>query len=71
MNYHVVDLFCGIYNTINEHNLRQTHYLSSVTNYFNMSDLKRSFITSSASSLIMTSTLSLVEYKIRFSFYKK
>ena len=30
------DLFYGIYNTITEHNPRQTHYLSSILNYCDM-----------------------------------
>ena len=31
---HDSDLFYDIYNTINEHNRRQTHYRSSILNYF-------------------------------------
>ena len=30
------DLFYDIYNTINEDNQRQTHYLSSILNYFDI-----------------------------------
>ena len=34
MIHHNLDLFYNIYNTVTEHNRRQTHYLSSVLNYF-------------------------------------
>ena len=34
------DLFYDIYNTINEHNWRQTHYLSSILNYFDISNVQ-------------------------------
>ena len=34
---HNLDLFYEIYNTINEHNQRQIHYLSSIlANYFDI-----------------------------------
>ena len=33
---HSLDLFYDIYNTIFEHNQRQTHYLSSIINYFDI-----------------------------------
>ena len=51
---HNSDLLYDIYNTKNEHNRRQTHYLASIYIF-------HSFITSSASSLIMISMLSLFE----------
>ena len=59
------DLFSEIYNTIDKHNQRKTHYLSLIPNcfwYLFLSELKSSFITSSASSLIMISVLSLFEW---------
>ena len=34
MIQHDFDLFYDIYNTINQYNRRQTHYISSITNYF-------------------------------------
>ena len=34
------DLFYDIYNTINEHNWRQTHYLSLILNYFDISNVQ-------------------------------
>ena len=60
-----LDLFYDIYNTITEHNRRQSHYLSLIPNYFDIYLLvnqKSSFITASASSLIMISMLSLFEW---------
>ena len=62
--YDNLDLFYDIYNTITQHNQRQTHYLSSILNYFDLSTLsesKGSFITSCASLLILISILSLCE----------
>ena len=62
--YDNLDLFYDIYNTITQHNQRQTHYLSSILTYFDLSILsesKGSFITSCASLLIMISILSLFE----------
>ena len=67
------DLFYDIYNTITEHNRRQTQYLSSVPFisakllwYLVLSESKSS-ITSSASSIIMISILSLFECITRSS----
>ena len=34
--HHDSDLFYDIYNTIHEHNRRQTHYFSSILNYFDI-----------------------------------
>ena len=34
--HHGLDLFYDIYNTINDYNQRQTHYLSSILNYFDV-----------------------------------
>ena len=61
--HHNLNLFCDVCNTINEHNSRQTHYLSLITNYFDvwLNESKSYFITSSASSLMMISMLSLFE----------
>ena len=53
MIQHSSDLFYDIYNTINEH--------SKLFWYHFLSELKSSFITASASSLIMFSLLSLFE----------
>ena len=65
MIHHNSNLFYDIYNTINEHNQRQTHYRSSILpiqfDIFFWSDLESSSITSSASSLIMISILSLFD----------
>ena len=63
MIHHDPDLFYETYITINEHNRRQTHYLSSIVIFFYLflSDTKSFFVTSSASSLIMISLLSLSE----------
>ena len=36
MAHHDFDFFDDIYNTINEHNQRQTHNLSSIPNYFDI-----------------------------------
>ena len=36
MIYRHSDLFYDIYNTINEHNGRQTHYFSLILNYFDI-----------------------------------
>ena len=36
MIHHDLDLFYEIYITVNEHNRRQTHHLSSVPNYFDI-----------------------------------
>ena len=36
MIHHNSDLFYDIYNAINEHNQKQTHYFSSIPNYFNI-----------------------------------
>ena len=60
MIHHNSNLFYDIYNTITEHNQRQTHYLSSTLNLF-LRESKSSFITLSASSLIMISMLSLCQ----------
>ena len=38
--HHDLDLFYDIYNTITRHNWRQTHYLSSILNYFDIYFLK-------------------------------
>ena len=49
--HHDSDLFYDTYNIINEHNQSQTHYLSSILNYFDMyflSESKSLSITSSA-----------------------
>ena len=57
------DLFDDIYNTMNEHNQRQIHYLSLILNYldvFFLNDWKSSFISSSVSSLTVISMLSLL-----------
>ena len=60
MIHHNPDLFydISIYNNINEHNQRRTHYLSLILpNYLSIYFrviLKSSFITSSALSSIMT-----------------
>ena len=62
MIHHYSDLLYDIYSKINEHNRRQTHYVSSVQNYFKclfLSESKSSFITPLALSLIMISMLSL------------
>ena len=63
MIHHNLDLFYDIYNTINENNQRQTHYLSLIPNYFDIYFywIKKFFITSSVSSLFMISMLSLFE----------
>ena len=64
MIHHDSNLFYDIYNTVNEHNSRQNHYLSSISNYFDIFfkiHSKISFITSYASSLIIISMLSLSE----------
>ena len=57
MIHHDSDLFYQIYKAINEHNERQTHYLSLISDYFDIYFLNESktLITSSASSLIMIS----------------
>ena len=60
MIHHNSNLFYDIYNTITEHNQRQTYYLSSTLNLF-LRESKSSFITLSASSLIMISMLSLCQ----------
>ena len=36
MIHHESDLFYDIYNTTNENNQRQTHYLSSIPSYFDI-----------------------------------
>ena len=36
MTHHDSDLINDIYNTINQHNQRQTHYLSYILNYFDI-----------------------------------
>ena len=36
MTHHHLELFYYIYNTINEHNQRQTHYLSSIPSYLDI-----------------------------------
>ena len=36
MIHHDLDLFYDIYNTINTHNWRKTHYLSLIPNYFDI-----------------------------------
>ena len=60
--HHNSNIFYNIYHTINEHNRRQTHYLSSVfPNHLFRSDLKSFLIILSALSLIVTSLLSLFE----------
>ena len=73
MIHHNSDLFYDMSNTITEHNQRQTNYLLSILNYFGylfLSKSKISFITSSASSLIMISMLSLFQsIPHSFSFY--
>ena len=49
--HHDSDLFYDTYNIINEHNQSQTHYLSSILNYFDtyfLSESKSLSITSSA-----------------------
>ena len=51
MIHHDLDLFYIIYNTINGHDQRKTHYLSSIPIF--LTESKSSFIFSSASSLIM------------------
>ena len=56
-----LDLFYDIYNTITEHNQRQTHYILLISNYFG-SEWKSSFINSSASSLIMIYMLFIITY---------
>ena len=65
MIHHNSNLFYDIYNKINEHNQRQTHYRSSILpiqfDIFFWSDLESSSLTSSASSLIMISILSLFD----------
>ena len=64
------DLFYDIFNTIIEHNKKQTHYPSSILNYFDiyfLSASRGSSIISSASSLIMVSMLSLFECIARSS----
>ena len=70
MIHHDSDLFYDIYNTIIEHNQRQSHYPSSILNYFDiyfLSAPRSSSIISSASSLIMVSMLSLFECIARSS----
>ena len=65
MIHHDWNLLYEIYNAITEYNWIQTHYLSSIPNYFDIFFLRESkscFITSSASSLIMVSMLSLLHY---------
>ena len=55
MIHHDLDLFYDIYNILKEHNRRQTHYVSSIVNCFDMhflSESKSFFITLSASSLL-------------------
>ena len=63
----ILIFFNDIYNTIYEHNQRQTHYLSLVLNYFDIYfsvNYKFLFITSTASSLIIMSILSMYEWII-------
>ena len=69
MIHHNLDLFYDIYNTIIEHNQRQTHYLTSISNYFDIffEMNEKVFITLSVSSLIMISMLSLFECITRSS----
>ena len=57
IRYQYSDLLYGIYNTINEHNQRQSFYFSSI--FLNHFEIQSASITSSASSLIMVSMLSL------------
>ena len=71
MIHHNFELFHDICNTTNEHNQRETHYFSSITNCFDIcfyinQKAKSSFIASSAS-LIMISMLSLFEFITRSS----
>ena len=54
--HHDLELFFNIYNTINEHNRRQTNYLSLIPNCFDMYSYNLS-----ASSFIMISMLSLFQ----------
>ena len=70
MIHHDSNLFYNVYNSINEHNWRQTHYLSLISNYFDIyfwAIEKSSSITSSASLLIMISVVSLFESITRSS----
>ena len=70
MIHHDSDLFYDIYNTITEHNQRQTDYPLLIPNYFDMyfsSESKSSFITSSALSFTMISMLSFFECITRSS----
>ena len=65
MIHHDLNLFHDIYDTINEHNQRQTRCLFSIQiiliSIFDLSESKNHFITSSTSSLIAISILSLFE----------
>ena len=36
MIHHDLDSFYDIYNAVTEHNQRQTHYLSSIVNFFDI-----------------------------------
>ena len=58
-----MDLSYDIYNTINDYNQRQNHYLLLIQKKFGtiLSDVKCSFMTSSTSSFIMISMLSLLD----------
>ena len=60
MIYHDIDLFYDMYNKISVHNPRQIDYVLLVQKIF-LSKSKSSFLTSSASSLILISMLSLFE----------
>ena len=66
MIHHDLNLFHDIYDTINEHNQRQTRCLFSIQiiliSIFDLSESKNHFITSSTSSLIAISILSLFEW---------
>ena len=61
--YDNLDLSYDIYNTINDYNQRQNHYLLLIQKIFGtiLSDVKCSFMTSSTSSFIMISMLSLLD----------
>ena len=61
--YDNLDLSYDIYNTINDYNQRQNHYLLLIQKKFGtiLSDVKWSFMTSSTSSFIMISMLSLLD----------
>ena len=71
MIHHNLDLFYDIYNTANEHNQRQTLYLSLIPiilmSIFNWIKNLYNFITSSASSFIMIFMLSHLECITRCS----